>query len=67
MKWIHNLLRGLSLTAALFVFEACYGTPPVDSGDWPAPDEVASDGQIASPDSQGKEASVNDAPAGGEE
>jgi len=27
MKWLHNLLKGLSLTAALFVFQACYGTP----------------------------------------
>ena len=28
-KIIRNILRGCSLTAALFVFEACYGTPPV--------------------------------------
>ena len=28
MKWLHNLLKGMSLTAALFVFQACYGTPP---------------------------------------
>ena len=27
MKWLHNLLKGLSLTTALFVFQACYGTP----------------------------------------
>ena len=27
MKWLHHLLRGVSLTAALFVFQACYGTP----------------------------------------
>lgn len=27
MKWLHNLLRGISLTGALFVFQACYGTP----------------------------------------
>lgn len=27
MKWLHNLLKGLSLTACLFVFQACYGTP----------------------------------------
>ena len=26
-KRIHNLLKGISLTAALFVFQACYGTP----------------------------------------
>ena len=28
-KWIHRGLKGLSLTTALFVFQACYGTPPV--------------------------------------
>ena len=28
MKWIRNILKGLSLTTALFVFQACYGTPP---------------------------------------
>lgn len=27
MKWLHNLLKGFSLTGALFVFQACYGTP----------------------------------------
>lgn len=26
MKWFRNLLKGASLTTALFVFEACYGT-----------------------------------------
>ena len=47
MKWLHNLLKGLSLTAALFVFQACYGTPEgyggpdIDIGDNPAPVEVA--------------------------
>ncbi|MBR1570175.1 MAG: hypothetical protein IJ651_10035 [Bacteroidales bacterium] len=29
MKWIRNILKGISLTAALFVFQACYGTPGV--------------------------------------
>ncbi len=29
MKWLHNLLKGVSLTGALFVFQACYGTPQV--------------------------------------
>ena len=43
MKWLHNLLKGLSLTACLFVFQACYGTPEppyepdIDMGDNPAP------------------------------
>ena len=27
MKWLHNLLKGFSLTGALFVFQACYGMP----------------------------------------
>lgn len=27
MKWLHNLLKGVSLTGALFAFQACYGTP----------------------------------------
>ena len=30
MKWLRNILKGLSLTAALFVFQACYGTPAID-------------------------------------
>lgn len=25
MKWFRNLLKGVSLTGALFVFQACYG------------------------------------------
>jgi hypothetical protein len=25
-NWFRNLLRGMSLTSALFVFQACYGT-----------------------------------------
>lgn len=28
MKWLHNLLKGASLTTALFIFQACYGTVP---------------------------------------
>ncbi|MBR1575255.1 MAG: hypothetical protein IJ654_02270 [Bacteroidales bacterium] len=27
MKWLHNLLKGASLTTALFIFQACYGVP----------------------------------------
>lgn len=27
MKWFRNFLKGCSLTGALFVFQACYGTP----------------------------------------
>ena len=27
MKWLHNLLKGVSLTGALFAFQACYGVP----------------------------------------
>lgn len=32
-KWIHRALKGLSLTTALFVFQACYGTPIPDPND----------------------------------
>ena len=27
MRFLHNLLKGASLTGALFVFQACYGMP----------------------------------------
>ena len=27
-KRIHRILKGASLTTELFVFQACYGTPP---------------------------------------
>lgn len=27
-KWVRNLLKGTSLSTALFVFQACYGMPP---------------------------------------
>jgi hypothetical protein len=27
MKWLFRLLRGASFTTALFIFQACYGTP----------------------------------------
>lgn len=27
LKWLRNFLKGCSLTTALFVFTACYGTP----------------------------------------
>ena len=26
-RWLRNVLKGASLTGALFVFQACYGTP----------------------------------------
>lgn len=26
-KWFRNILKGMSLTSILFVFQACYGTP----------------------------------------
>ena len=29
MKWLRNILKGVSLCAALFVFQACYGAPQV--------------------------------------
>ncbi|MCQ2116087.1 MAG: hypothetical protein MJZ07_07780 [Bacteroidales bacterium] len=27
-KWVRNLLKGTSLSTALFIFQACYGMPP---------------------------------------
>ena len=34
MKWLRNLLKGASLTGALFAFQACYGIrySPFDDG-----------------------------------
>ena len=32
-KWIRRILKGASLTTALFVFQACYGTPVPDPKD----------------------------------
>ena len=26
-KWVRNIIGGISFTSALFVFQACYGTP----------------------------------------
>ena len=43
MKWLHHLLRGVSLTAALFVFQACYGSPQIPKPDEMDPVEVRSD------------------------
>jgi hypothetical protein len=61
-KWIHRALKGASLTTALFVFQACYGTPPSvdmmggDPGDVPAltapedsPEEAPSLEEISTP------------------
>ena len=31
MKWLHNLFKGASLTTALFIFQACYGTEKWDA------------------------------------
>lgn len=41
-KVIRNILKGASLTGALFVFQACYGTPPSENIEtMPVPDEVS--------------------------
>lgn len=32
MKILHNILKGISLTGALFVFQACYGVPQPHNG-----------------------------------
>ena len=36
MKWLPQLLRGTSLATALFVFQACYGTPAAYPGPYEA-------------------------------
>ncbi len=52
-KWIHRGLKGLSLTTALFVFQACYGTPqaldsvPFEDDEVMAVDTLSSDDVIA--------------------
>ena len=39
-KWLHRALKGASLTTALFVFQACYGTPPGPYEELEAVDET---------------------------
>ena len=51
MKWLHNLLKGVSLTAALFVFQACYGSPPLpddyfETAEQPAAVDVAAENPV---------------------
>ena len=41
MKWLHNLLKGISLTGALFVFQACYGTPQTTPPDGQEVDPIS--------------------------
>jgi hypothetical protein len=51
MKWLRNILKGVSLTAALFVFQACYGAPQ-------APEEEMQDTEVVT--------KAEEAPAEGE-
>ncbi len=52
-KIIRNILKGVSLTGALFVFQACYGTPqaldsvPFEDDEVMAVDTISSDEVIA--------------------
>ncbi|MBQ9475838.1 MAG: hypothetical protein IJU69_06285 [Bacteroidales bacterium] len=52
-KIIRNILKGVSLTGALFVFQACYGTPqaldsvPFEDDEVMAVDTISSDDVIA--------------------
>ena len=52
-KIIRNILKGVSLTGALFVFQACYGTPqaldavPYEDDEVMAVDTLSSDEVIA--------------------
>ena len=56
-KWIHRALKGASLTTALFVFQACYGTPPSFDLDVPeeAPVELVGDEAAAVEDAEAAE------------
>ena len=38
-RWFRNFLKGCSLTTALFVFTACYGTPQGYKMEEPADEE----------------------------
>ena len=62
MKWLRNILKGVSLTAALFVFQACYGAPQV-----PEYQEEQEEAVVQTPDENGEEgtkaAEVTEAPA----
>lgn len=53
MKWLRNILKGVSLTAALFVFQACYGAPQV-------PEEEVQDAEVVT---KAEEALAEEAPA----
>lgn len=55
-EWIHRGLKGLSLTTALFVFQACYGTPMT------APE----DDLLAAPETEVVEEALQDAGQTGE-
>lgn len=62
-KWLHRALKGASLTTALFVFQACYGTPPSMDSDFPEEDPVALVEQTAVTES-GTDAEVQEQTAG---
>ena len=53
MKWLRNILKGVSLTAALFVFQACYGSPQM-------PEELQAEEPVAAVADE--EAPVEEAP-----
>lgn len=53
MKWLRNILKGVSLTAALFVFQACYGAPQI-------PEEELQD--TAQVETKAEEAPAEEAP-----
>ena len=56
MKWLHNLLKGLSLTAVLFVVQACYGTPPGYPEDYDFPEEAVIQPTAETPEAAATEA-----------
>lgn len=65
-RWLRNLLKGCSLTTALFVFTACYGTPQGYKMDQPVEgEEIVSeapeqDNAIVQDDAQKTETAVTE-------
>lgn len=45
-KWFRNILKGISLTGALFVFQACYGTPQAPQAEPDAEVEAPADAPV---------------------
>ena len=56
MKIIRKILKGLSLTAALFVFQACYGTPQAGNSGYTEEEETTKVAEVPSDEEVDEEA-----------